>query len=219
LNTSADRFALVLLTDVSAADAGFDTRNIAARDACVGNTAGVVGPVESWRHGINGDGREDVALFYPVKQASEIAERSDAVDGPLGLHYRTNGGEHYVVPDIFSLGAPIALRGYSGGIGAEDSPSVELPGQTELSGAYPNPFRPRVTIEFTLGRQQETRLTIYDARGVRVRSLVGGSLPAGRHEVSWNGRVESENRVASGVYFAQIIAGDYVSMRKIVLLK
>jgi hypothetical protein len=218
LDVSAERFALVLLTDPSIKP-GFDTRDVTALGACVGTTAGVVCPVESWRNDINGDGHEDLALFYSSEEAREIAERSDAIDGPLGLHYMTNGGDHYVVPDVFTLGKPIDLEGYHPNARIEEPAPVELPELTGLTGAYPNPFRPSVTIAFTLGRDEDTRITIYDVRGVPVRSLVERSLPAGRHQVSWNGREDSGRRASSGVYFAQIVAGDYVSMRKVVLLK
>jgi hypothetical protein len=101
------------------------------------------------------------------------------------------------------------------GVG-EDSPA---PVATNLVGAWPNPFNPRTTIAFVLAAATEVRLTVIDLQGRRVRTLVAASLPAGRHEIVWDGRDEAGQPAPSGVYIARLAAGDVRQMRKLLLLK
>jgi 1,4-alpha-glucan branching enzyme len=88
-----------------------------------------------------------------------------------------------------------------------------------LIGAHPNPFNPRVTIEFEIMRDGPTQVSIHDALGRRVRTLVAGLHPAGMRQVVWDGRDEAGSGVATGVYFIRLVAGETSVTRKVVLLK
>ncbi|MFT5316300.1 MAG: flagellar hook assembly protein FlgD, partial [Candidatus Krumholzibacteriia bacterium] len=78
-------------------------------------------------------------------------------------------------------------------------------GSFALFGAAPNPFNPMTTIAFNLPRSETVNLRVYDISGRVVRSLlVGETANAGRNEVVWNGRDDSERAVASGVYFYRL---------------
>jgi len=94
-----------------------------------------------------------------------------------------------------------------------------LTGGTRLVGASPNPFNPVTTIMFELAAPGEVSVTVYDVSGRMIRSLVDGRLPAGMHEVTWNGLDGSGSAVASGVYFYRLVAGEVVQTRKMVLLR
>jgi hypothetical protein len=92
--------------------------------------------------------------------------------------------------------------------------------QAALHQIYPNPFNPATSIGFELPTPLYTKVMIYDVKGELVRTLIPGSLfPAGNHTVSWNGRDDKGNGVASGVYFCRLLAGDLVSTKRLVLLK
>lgn len=93
------------------------------------------------------------------------------------------------------------------------------PAATALVGIHPNPFNPQTTIDYELGTAGLVRLEIYDLRGTRVRELVAGDQPAGRHAAVWNGRDDDGQLVASGVYMARLAAGKTAQMKKLVLLK
>jgi len=73
------------------------------------------------------------------------------------------------------------------------------PGAT-LSAGMPNPFTSSTRMEFTLDRSQPVGLSVFSVRGRRVRTLMRGTLPAGRHDVVWDGRDETGLEVADGVY-------------------
>ncbi len=92
-------------------------------------------------------------------------------------------------------------------------------GAASLSNARPNPFNPSTAIGYTIAREGHSEIVVYDVSGRRVRVLVSGVVPAGYHEVHWNGRDDAGRRVASGVYLYQLRAGDAVETKKMVLLK
>lgn len=73
-----------------------------------------------------------------------------------------------------------------------------------LEGNFPNPFNPSTTIALSLDRDQNVQLEVFNVAGRLVRKLQSGILSAGRHEVTWNGRDEQGQQVASGIYFARV---------------
>ncbi len=84
--------------------------------------------------------------------------------------------------------------------------------------ARPNPFGARTTIAYTMAADAPATLTVYDVAGRAVRTLVDGFVPAGDHQVSWDGRDASGNRVASGVYLYRLRTGSTVETRRVVLV-
>jgi len=69
-------------------------------------------------------------------------------------------------------------------------------------GSAPNPFRTQATVSFDLPGRHPVHLAIYDASGRHCRTLIDGSLEAGRHDRVWDGHDGAGRIVASGVYFA-----------------
>lgn len=88
-----------------------------------------------------------------------------------------------------------------------------------LEQNYPNPFNPVTQIEYTLPRRSYVQISIYNILGRNVRTLVNREKSAGIHSVTWDGIDEVGNTVSSGVYFYKLIAGDFVSSKKMLLLK
>jgi hypothetical protein len=85
---------------------------------------------------------------------------------------------------------------------------------------YPNPFNPETTVKYTLPSKGDVTVTIYDASGAKVATLVDHVLRnAGAYETRWNGRSASGSPVSSGVYFARIDHTGGAMTRKMVLLK
>lgn len=88
-----------------------------------------------------------------------------------------------------------------------------------LSQNMPNPFNPKTTIAFNLSAPSSVVLEIFDVAGRKVATLVDEQLPAGPYNAVWNGHSDGGERVASGVYFYRLAAGDRETSRKMVLLK
>ena len=102
--------------------------------------------------------------------------------------------------------------------------AYEIPGKTALLRNYPNPFNPETWIPYRLAEDAFVTLTIYDLSGRVVRTLEVGHRIAAVYEsrskaVYWDGRNEVGERVASGVYFYQLSAGDYSATRKMLIIK
>jgi len=122
----------------------------------------------------------------------------------------------------------IEWRGIAGGPAAAggsrrlafEKPELPLmPEQTALSQNYPNPFNPSTTIRYDLAEPVSVQLSIYDAAGRLVRTLVDETRPAGFHEAVWDGRTSTGLNAASGIYFYRIVAGEFVETRKMILLR
>lgn len=102
---------------------------------------------------------------------------------------------------------------------AYNEPIELLPADYSLEQNYPNPFNPTTQIKFNLPKQSEVLLKIYDMLGREVASLVNGEMNAGTHLLTWDGKDNSGNLVASGVYFYRMTAGEFVDTKKMVLVR
>mgnify|MGYP003572904220 CR=1 FL=1 len=94
-----------------------------------------------------------------------------------------------------------------------------LPLASALMQNYPNPFNPETTIHFDLATGSSVRLRVFDATGQVVRTLVREALPAGSYTEIWDGQNEQGVQVGSGVYFYELRAGAFTSMKKMTLLQ
>ena len=92
-------------------------------------------------------------------------------------------------------------------------------GDNHLAQNYPNPFNPQTSIAFSLKERSTVSLKVYDVAGALVRELVSGTRVAGAYDAEWDGRDASGQQVASGVYFYRLVAGEFRSTKKMVLLK
>jgi hypothetical protein len=95
----------------------------------------------------------------------------------------------------------------------------EIPSTFALRQNYPNPFNPATTFQFEVPAESRIRLIVYNLLGEAVRTLVDESVEAGLHRATWDGKDDAGRSVVSGVYFYRMEAGDFVSTRKMVLLK
>ena len=86
----------------------------------------------------------------------------------------------------------------------------------ELYQNYPNPFNPFTKIVYDLNSniQSKVKLSVFDVLGNEVVTLVNEKQSAGRHEAELDG-----SRLASGIYFYKLTAGNFSDTRKLILLK
>ncbi|HSD62646.1 MAG TPA: T9SS type A sorting domain-containing protein, partial [Ignavibacteriaceae bacterium] len=83
-----------------------------------------------------------------------------------------------------------------------------------LSQNYPNPFNPSTMIKYSIPKDGYVNLKIYNTLGQQVAELVNGIVKAGSHQVTFNA-----GNLSSGVYYYRIESGNYVSVRKMMILK
>ncbi|MCJ7457935.1 MAG: T9SS type A sorting domain-containing protein, partial [candidate division Zixibacteria bacterium] len=94
-----------------------------------------------------------------------------------------------------------------------------IPTAYALNANYPNPFNPTTNISFALPIDSKVSLKIYNIAGQLVRTLVNETMVAGTHTVTWDGINSNGEKVASGIYFYKLNAGDYSKTMKMVMTK
>ena len=103
-------------------------------------------------------------------------------------------------------------------LGVADKPS-SMPVVHQLYQNYPNPFNPETRIKYALYQQANVSITIYNAIGQKIATLMDKPQAAGVHQVTWDG-TDAQNRVVSnGIYLCKMQVGDFTRTRKMVLLR
>jgi hypothetical protein len=84
----------------------------------------------------------------------------------------------------------------------------------DLAQNYPNPFNPNTTIKYSVPKQSNVIMKIYDALGKEIITLVNENKNEGNYSVEFN----SKNLI-SGVYFYRLAAGQFSQVKKMILIK
>ena len=140
----------------------------------------------------------------------------DTVQGWINMAHAADDGS-----PIYQRGIAV-LKQLLAALPPQETPSV--PRVSALLPNYPNPFNPETWIPYRLADDTDVILTIYDTQGAPVRRLDLGYQPAGYYTdrakaAYWDGRAETGESVASGVYFYSLSAGNYSATRKMLILK
>lgn len=101
----------------------------------------------------------------------------------------------------------------------DDNESEALPESFALAQNHPNPFNHFTTIQYNIPYDAFIRLEIIDLLGRVVRILKTGNQNPGKYTVAWDGADNNRHPVATGIYFARLQAGDFMSVKKMLLLK
>jgi hypothetical protein len=96
---------------------------------------------------------------------------------------------------------------------------VAPPMRLFLAQNEPNPFTPQTTIRFSLPREREVTIRVFDPMGRLVVELLDDIRPAGEYEAVWNGRNAFDTPVSAGAYFIELRSGDRRIVKKAVLLR
>ncbi len=98
-------------------------------------------------------------------------------------------------------------------VGVNDD-EIEIPSSFSLEQNYPNPFNPATTISYSLPQESQVSLKIYDMMGREVVELVSGRQAAGSYNIEFDA-----SSLASGTYFYKLTADEFISVKKMILLK
>ncbi len=183
----------------------------------------------------NGDGKKEMLLkrsdgkgitIYDIVNNTTVFEWSEPQlysikflvfadvdgDGKLELVFIARSGEYGVdyKTYVYSTNAPVL---------SVNIKQNEFPNNFNLSQNFPNPFNPTTTIEFEISQPSNVKVNIYDVAGRMIKELINEQKNTGKYSVTWNGKDNYGNTVASGNYFYQIISGDYIQAKKMILLK
>jgi hypothetical protein len=92
--------------------------------------------------------------------------------------------------------------------------STDIPKTYALNSAYPNPFNPTTTISYDLPNSSFVTISVYDITGNLVENLMNENKEAGSYSVKWNA-----SNISSGIYLYRLVTNDFVSTKKLILLK
>ncbi|MCZ7615898.1 MAG: T9SS type A sorting domain-containing protein [Ignavibacteriaceae bacterium] len=136
-------------------------------------------------------------------------------------HGNSNSPKQYSFTDkdLFAGGSKFHYRlkqiDNDGSFEYSDVIEVEiLPTKFELSQNYPNPFNPSTTIRFSLPKETQLKINIYNMLGELVRTIAEGNYEAGYHKITVNAA-----DLPSGAYIYRIESPEFVQVKKMVLIK
>ena len=95
----------------------------------------------------------------------------------------------------------------------------ELPKEFVLKQNYPNPFNPTTTIAYNVPKNSEIQIEIYNLMGQKVKTLFSGFNTAGSHKIEWDGTNDLGKPLTSGVYLITLRSGNFVTAKRMTLLK
>jgi len=95
----------------------------------------------------------------------------------------------------------------------------DLPTEFAIEQNYPNPFNPTTVINYSVAKVTNVNIEVFNSLGQKVKTLVNGKQSVGNYSVDWNGTDVNNKKVASGIYFYKINAGQFIETRKMLLMK
>jgi hypothetical protein len=150
-----------------------------------------------------------------VELSSKDGSALDAGDGEIFIITGNFNEAGFKVKDIKITGS----NGSTVVPSYELSPQLIYPSEFKLDQNYPNPFNPVTTIKFSIPEDTRVHIAIFDMSGRLVRILIDDYLPAGEHAVIWDGTDNRGSKVSSGIYIYRMIADNFVSTKRMILMK
>ncbi len=134
---------------------------------------------------------------------------TDTVTNFSGIHFPTQS-----VGYLCGTGGVIFKTTNAGGTLGVTLLSNEIPKEFSLGQNYPNPFNPQTQIKFDIAKHSNVRITVYDIAGRLVTTLVNENLKPANYEIKFEG-----SGLSSGAYFYKIEAGEFITTKKMLLVK
>ena len=158
----------------------------------------------------NGDGTFAAAVNYGVgTQPSSVCAADLDGDGDDDLAVANNGSNN----------VSILMNKVDRPCVTDADPSTKTP-KSAIVVVYPNPFNPSVTIElYCSSANAPVKIDMFDVSGRKIRTVYLGRMSSGVNKYIWNGRSDSGDNVASGVYFCRLQSGNEVNVKKVILLR
>jgi len=153
-----------------------------------------------------------------------------SVDLPAGTFYKLKGSQDPFTNDGQSVSGSVSVSNFSGivlvkdpAFGAGVNKRHNLANSFWLRQISANPFGSSTTLQFHIpqaaGQSLPVDLSIYDINGRMVKNLISHSQIKGTHEISWRGKDEEGRIQNSGLYLYKLTAGNYVFVRKLVMVR
>ena len=162
---------------------------------------------------------------YRAVNMGDFAFLDSPANSPYTDSSATSGETYqYYVTAIYSAGQSIPTDTVSTAVTGIDDAGNVIPTAFALDQNYPNPFNPTTSLTYALKENAAVHLNIYNTLGQLVRSLVNERQNAGFKTVTWDGRSNAGEQVASGIYIYRLEAlpgsgTAFIQSRKMIMLK
>ncbi len=162
----------------------------------------------------------DNTTIFLSADGNLIAEYRTDENGQLTIDYQFELGTDYKI-SATKDGYTIDQKNYAPSIATDidDETNLTLPTSYALEQNYPNPFNPNTQIQLALPQKTELILTLYNVLGQEVRIIASGIYSAGIHTFNWDGKDNSGNNSATGIYLYRLETLEFVEQKKMVLLR
>ncbi len=115
---------------------------------------------------------------------------------------------------IGTISGGLAVYKENGIVTSNQEPAFSKPSEFHLFQNFPNPFNPATTIQFSVPEKDYVTIKVFDIMGREVTTLVNEYKASGEYKVEFNA-----SDLPSGIYFYKLQSGDFISSRKLILLK
>lgn len=129
------------------------------------------------------------------------------------------GSASDVLVDDGGWGGKMIVKVPNDAVTSISSENPAVPDEFILNQNYPNPFNPETTIEYAVQQSSRVELKIYNNLGQLVKTLVDNYKTTGEYSVVWDGKDSFGQVVPSGNYFYQMKMGEFMSTKKMILIK
>jgi hypothetical protein len=169
-----------------------------------------------------------------VSGSNIIAGTGNYTGGTGGIYLSTDNGASWInknqgfdnIPEVTSLTITndyIFAGTYQNSVWRRSLPemitsverlSTDLSMHFSLDQNYPNPFNPSTTINYSVAKEGNVKLTVYNVIGSKIATIVNEYKPGGSYSVQFNG-----SNLASGIYLYRLESGNYSAAKKFILMK
>jgi hypothetical protein len=154
------------------------------------------------------------AILYNDQNLGNIAAGDTNTSGYYGVYTQNNPNHINFSIIISSEGRDFWSDSIIVSVTGLAEKETNIPLEYALKQNYPNPFNPTTTIEFSIPKAEFVTLKIYNILGEVVATLAFEKLTVGSYKYDWDA-----SGLASGVYLYRIQAGDYIGVKKMVILR
>jgi len=166
---------------------------------------------------VNSQGQDVKMVAYNLQNMPIEAGSGSIVRFPLKLADTTAVDSAYAIISAADTTFDIALR-----VSLTLKQSI-YPSAFRLLQNYPNPFNAETKIEFEVpdieGKFVRALVQVFNLLGEKVKTLAKGERASGHYTVTWDGTDDQGIKVPSGVYFYRLVSTDYVTAKKMIMLK
>jgi photosystem II stability/assembly factor-like uncharacterized protein len=151
----------------------------------------------------------DVGVFFTNNYGSSWTELAFGLPNTVAMHLDYHAATNKLRigthgRSVWETSNPVGIINYN----------TEIPSDYSLQQNYPNPFNPVTNIKYSIVSAGNVRLGVYDMLGREVKEIVNLNQPAGTYTVQFDA-----SSLASGVYFYTLKAGEFVSTKKMIVVK